>query len=171
MTTVVCMCVSRWLEWVGPMGAVQQPVRRRDSNPDSDLSVTSRGVVPVWGCGGGGPTLQLAALHGWAPQSLCALCLHSIHLRLSLTTLFYALKLNMSAWCVQSVCLQLFSFFPFLHLVHLLLWPSSISQCFDLRSACWKGDFDRWKILMTWSTVFKTIHAQDVKIMTWRTNG
>ena len=64
------MCISRWLERVGSVGTMQQRVRRRDSNPDSDLSVTPRGVLPVRGSGGGGPTLQLTSLHRWAPNSV-----------------------------------------------------------------------------------------------------
>lgn len=67
-----CLCVSRWLECVGPMGTVQQRVWWRDPNPDSDLSVTSGGVVPVWGHSGGGSALQLAVLHWWASYSSCS---------------------------------------------------------------------------------------------------
>lgn len=36
-----------------------------------------------------------------------------------------------------------------------LLPPPSLSLCFDLRSACWNGDFDRWKITTTWSDVLE----------------
>lgn len=43
----VCVCVSRWLEFVGSVGRLQQPVWRWDPDPDPELSVSSGGVVFV----------------------------------------------------------------------------------------------------------------------------
>lgn len=43
----VYVCVSRWLEFVGSVGTVQQPVRRWNPDPQPDLSGASGGVVPV----------------------------------------------------------------------------------------------------------------------------
>lgn len=60
--------------------------------------------------------------------------------------------------CAKCVCS--YFLFPFLHLVYMCVCPSSVSLCFDLRSACWNGDFDRWKITMACrSNVFKTMHG------------
>lgn len=46
-----------WLERLGPVGAVQQRLWGWNPNPGSDLSVSTGGIVPMRGCGGGGPAL------------------------------------------------------------------------------------------------------------------
>lgn len=72
----VCICLSRWLEYLGPVGTMQQRVWRRDTNPNQDLSVPSRGVIPLRrGCGRR-PALQPPVLQGWAPHPPCVLCPH-----------------------------------------------------------------------------------------------
>lgn len=138
------LSVCRRLEWVGPVGSVQQRVWRRDPDPKSDLSVTSGGVVPVRGRVGGGPSLQLPVLLRWAAQRSL--------IKVSDWGLFW--------YRVGRVKAIFPFFFQSEHLAHLLLCPSSVSQCADLGSACWKGDFDRWKIRTTGSTCYMTAHAQ-----------
>ena len=170
---ITTVCVHRWLECVGCVGAVQQRVRRWDSNPDQDLPVSPGGVIPVWGCGGGGPAVQLAVLHRWAAHSVgvcvgfCAFVC-TIHPFLLVCALVVQYDCVVFSNCVFTAIF--FKTFPFWHHVHLLVKPSSVSQCSDLRSACWKGDFDWWELTMTWSAVFKTMHAQYVQIIT-PTNG
>lgn len=44
-----------------------------------------------------------------------------------------------------------------------LLPPPSPSFCFDQRSACWNGDFDRWKIPITWSNVLRNMRIKKWK--------
>lgn len=39
----------------------------------------------------------------------------------------------------------------------------SPSFCFDQRSACWNGDFDRWKIPITWSNVLRNMRIKKTK--------
>lgn len=43
----VCVCVSRWLECVGSVGRLQQPVWRWDPDPHPELPLPPGGVLLV----------------------------------------------------------------------------------------------------------------------------
>lgn len=164
--SAVCACVSAggwsvWGQWAQCSsecgGGIQTRTRTCQSPPEE--SYLCEGVVEE------GRPCNSQACTGEL-SSLC-MCVYSfVCTIMSVSEFPLALWwLDLSMHCVQSVCLQLLLTFLFLHLDHLFVY-SSISQCFDLRSACWKGDFDRWKMIMTWSTVLKTMHAQYVKVIT-----
>lgn len=116
----------------------------------------SRTCVRVWWRRAGLVTHRPAPVS--SPLSVCACIRVSKHPCLSVSDLLcFVVKYEQQVCanvCFKTTFYILFSIYLF-YLVHSLAYPSSISQCFDLRSACWKGDFDRWEKIMTWSTVFQ----------------
>lgn len=65
----------------------------------------------------------------------------------------------------------LFFFFSVLTCFSSACVSSSISQFFDLRSACWKGDFDRWNTTMMRSAVFQTMRSMSISLHSQMTRG